>query len=50
MGQTMDFATITACSICNEFPCGQLTSIIHWNPNIVEHSNALAKKYREQED
>ena len=37
------------CGICNEFPCSQLTSIINWNPNIVEHLSALAKKYYEQE-
>lgn len=37
------------CGICQEFPCEQLTSIIHWNPNIVEHLYELAKKYDKQE-
>lgn len=23
------------CGICEEFPCGQITSIIHWNENII---------------
>ena len=36
------------CVICEEFPCKQLTSVIHWNPDIVEHLSALAKKYHEQ--
>lgn len=34
------------CGICGEFPCGQLTSIIHWNPDIVRHLSALAEQYR----
>ena len=37
------------CGLCDEFPCEQLTSIIHWNPDIVEHLSALAKNYHEQE-
>ncbi|MCM1569648.1 MAG: hypothetical protein NC081_09420 [Roseburia sp.] len=57
--QMIDFSTITACGecciacakkqagICGEFPCKQLTSIIHWKPNIEEHMNMLAKKYFE---
>lgn len=36
------------CGLCSEFPCAQLTSVIHWNPNIVEHLHVLAKQYREQ--
>ena len=38
------------CGICDEFPCEQLTSTIHWNPDIVGHLSALARKYYEQED
>lgn len=37
------------CGICSEFPCERLTSVIHWNPDIVEHLSALAKQYHEQE-
>lgn len=32
------------CGICEAFPCAQLTSVIHWNPNIVEHLKCLAQK------
>ena len=35
------------CGICDEFPCEQLTSVIHWNPDIVEHLKALAREYQE---
>ncbi|MDE7415830.1 MAG: DUF3795 domain-containing protein [Lachnospiraceae bacterium] len=38
------------CGICDAFPCEQLTSIIHWNPNIAEHLSVLAKQYQEQQD
>ena len=38
------------CGICDKFPCQELTSVIHWNPNIVEHLSTLAKQYREQEN
>ncbi len=41
---------VTFCGICDEFPCTQLTSLIHWNPNIVEHFQMLAKEYCEQEN
>lgn len=33
------------CGICNKFPCEQLTSIIHWNLNIVEHMTTLKNNY-----
>lgn len=33
------------CGLCQEFPCKQLTSVIHWNPDIVAHLDALAQKY-----
>ena len=33
------------CGICGEFPCERLTSVIHWNPNIVEHMKQLAEEY-----
>lgn len=36
------------CGICDQFPCDRLTSIIHWNPDIVEKLSELAEKYREQ--
>ena len=26
------------CGLCPEFPCKDLTSVIHWNPHITEHS------------
>lgn len=38
------------CGICENFPCQQLTSLIHWNPNIVEHLSRLAKQYGEQDN
>lgn len=38
------------CGLCSEFPCEKLPSVIHWNPNIVNHLNALAEQYRGQED
>lgn len=34
------------CGICGEFPCSQLTSMIHWNQDIVKHMEALAQQYR----
>ncbi len=36
------------CGICAEFPCRDLTAVIHWNPHIVEHLNGLAEKYHKQ--
>lgn len=36
------------CGICEEFPCEQLTDVIHWNPGIAAHLSALAEQYREQ--
>lgn len=38
------------CGICDAFPCEQLTSIIHWNPNIVDHLNVLAEQYHQQKE
>lgn len=38
------------CGICGEFPCERLTSVIHWNPNIVEHLHKLAEQYRNQKE
>lgn len=49
--------TVTACGecctgcpkkekgICREFPCEMLTSVIHWNPDIVDHLKKLALHY-----
>lgn len=39
---------VSFCGICAEFPCKQLPSIIHWNPNIVEHLSRLAEEYSKQ--
>lgn len=36
------------CGICLEFPCNDLTTKIHWNPNIVERLTNLANAYRIQ--
>lgn len=36
------------CGICDAFPCLQLTTVIHWNPDIVEHLSVLAEKYHRQ--
>lgn len=33
------------CGLCPEFPCKDLTSVIHWNPHITEHLAGLAEKY-----
>lgn len=35
------------CGLCPDFPCKELTTRIHWNPNIVEHLADLAKRYNE---
>lgn len=35
------------CGLCAEFPCTDLPSIIHWNPNITEHLRRLADIYQE---
>lgn len=32
------------CGLCDQFPCKQLTTLIHWNPDIVEHLTMLAKE------
>lgn len=37
-------------SMCEVFPCEQLTSIIYGNPNIVELLNAFAKQYHQQKE
>jgi len=33
------------CGICNSFPCKQLTSMIHWNSNVLEHMTTLKSRY-----
>ncbi len=33
------------CGLCPEFPCEQLTSVISWNKNIVEHMTKLKNEY-----
>lgn len=40
--------SVQFCGICDQFPCQELTSIIHWNPDIVEELSELARKYHEQ--
>ncbi len=35
------------CGLCSEFPCNELTTKIHWNPNIVEHLGKLSELYEE---
>ncbi len=40
---------VSFCGLCSEFPCERLTSVIHWNPNVVEQLSTLARQYREQE-
>lgn len=34
------------CGLCVCFPCDELRKIIHWNADIVEHMEELAKKYK----
>ena len=34
------------CGLCAEFPCAELSSLIHWNPDIVEQMTALRDEYR----
>lgn len=38
------------CGLCAKFPCEELTTIIHWNPNIVEHLSGLAKQYEKNNE
>ncbi len=33
------------CGLCEEFPCGNLTKIISWNPDIIEHLSVLREEY-----
>lgn len=35
------------CGLCSEFPCAELTEIVHWNSNIIEHQTMLSKRYFE---
>ena len=34
------------CGLCAFFPCAELTSLISWNPDIVERMTALRNEYR----
>ena len=36
------------CGICGEFPCGELTKLIHWEKDIVARLTALAEEYRRE--
>lgn len=36
------------CGICGEFPCGELTNLIHWEKDIVARLTALAEEYRRE--
>lgn len=38
------------CGLCPEFPCQKVPELVHWNPRIVEHLDALRKKYHEQKE
>ncbi|MBQ7132290.1 MAG: DUF3795 domain-containing protein [Oscillospiraceae bacterium] len=38
------------CGLCAEFPCAQLTEVIHWNPDITDHMKKLAQMYRKQSE
>jgi hypothetical protein len=33
------------CGLCDEFPCVDLTTKIHWNPNVIEHLSKLKEAY-----
>ena len=33
------------CGLCSEFPCGKLTQMIHWAPDIEAHLTALRDEY-----
>ncbi len=34
------------CGICDEFPCGELPKLIHWEKDIAARLTALAEEYR----
>lgn len=38
------------CGLCSKFPCEELTTLIHWNPNVVEHLRELAKQYEKSNE
>lgn len=33
------------CGLCSEFPCKELTNIVYWNSDVIEHMKYLAKVY-----
>lgn len=39
---------VTVCAFCTEFPCSNITNLIHWNKNIIEHMEMLKEVYNEQ--
>ncbi len=42
-----DFSTITACGLCSGFPCDNISKLIYWNPDVIEHMKALREDYIE---
>lgn len=40
---------VSFCGLCEKFPCKDVTTIIHWNPDAVAHLTQLAEQYRAQE-
>ncbi|MDE7295112.1 MAG: DUF3795 domain-containing protein [Oscillospiraceae bacterium] len=38
------------CGVCREFPCDKITSLIHWNKDIVAKMTELAERYGEWEN
>lgn len=35
------------CGLCSEFPCDNISKLIYWNSNIIEHMSALRDDYGE---
>ena len=48
MKNNIDFATITACGLCEEFPCEWLIQKVVWRTNLVEELTELANLYYKQ--
>ena len=39
---------VQICALCSEFPCGKVTELIHWNPNIIPYLTYLRNEYNSQ--
>lgn len=48
MKNNIDFATITACGLCEVFPCECLIQKVVWRTNFVEELTELANLYYKQ--